>query len=167
MDRTAALERVAEALAVWAEARWWSAGNDEKRAIEKLQSALAEVERAGEDEDDATLAGMTDAEIDTYLRANGIDPAAAYGRLRVRVKKETGVDLPLAPSPAEPWRPKMGMKKGGVNLEYQIKTRPPPPPPQRPTPPAEQGCPERGQSGPIHGATDEGRWCQACGRTKP
>ena len=106
MTRLAALERVAAAVKAVVDFIENDEGPevwDEVPACYRvMRAALAEVERAGEDEDDATLAGMTDAEIDTYLRANGIHPAASYERLRVRVKKETGVDLPPAAPPAEP-----------------------------------------------------------------
>ena len=40
---------------------------------------------------------MSDEEVDAFLRANGIDPDAAYERLRKRIKERTGHDLPAQP----------------------------------------------------------------------
>ena len=47
------------------------------------------------------LSGITDSEADSILQENGIDADAAYNRLRERVKRERGEELP--PLPATNW----------------------------------------------------------------
>ena len=51
-------------------------------------------------EDDLRM--LTEAEARAILKEAGIDPVECYERLRERMKRKFGVELPSAPSPAPP-----------------------------------------------------------------